>query len=245
MNKITINKMPELPFELSEALNQMRINLSFCGSDIKTVMVTSSAPNEGKSFIAMNLWKMVAELGTPTLIIDCDLRGSGLRAKYAFSSTSQIAGCVHYLAGKAELEDVIYETNIPNAYIIPVAKTVSNPTILLENERFGKMIEECKKKFGMIILDTPPLGSVADALNIATYCDGTVLIVRSGDTPRKVVDDSVQMLRRTEVPLLGIVLNRADIGGRSNLYYKRYYRSGYYYKYKGYGYGTPNQPKTK
>lgn len=243
MNKITINKMPELPFEVSEALNQMRINLSFCGSDIKTVMVTSSAPNEGKSFIAMNLWKMVAELGTPTLIIDCDLRRSALRAKYAFSSTSQIAGCVHYLAGKAELEDVIYETNIPNAYIIPVAKTVSNPTILLENERFGKMIEECKKKFGMIILDTPPLGSVADALNIATYCDGTVLVVRSGDTPRKVVDDSVQMLRRTEVPLLGIVLNRADIGGRSNLYYKRYYRSGYYYK--GYGYGTPNQPKTK
>ena len=243
MNKITINKMPELPFEVSEALNQMRINLSFCGSDIKTIMVTSSAPNEGKSFIAMNLWKMVAELGTPTLIIDCDLRKSVLRAKYAFSSTSQIAGCVHYLAGKAELEDVIYETNIPNAYIIPVAKTVSNPTILLENERFGKMIEECKKKFGMIILDTPPLGSVADALNIATYCDGTVLVVRSGDTPRKVVDDSVQMLRRTEVPLLGIVLNRADIGGRSNLYYKRYYRSGYYYK--GYGYGTPHQPKTK
>lgn len=243
MNKITINKMPKLPFELSEALNQMRINLSFCGSDIKTVMVTSSAPNEGKSFIAMNLWKMVAELGTPTLIIDCDLRKSGLRAKYAFSSTSQIAGCVHYLAGKAELEDVIYETNIPNAYIIPVAKTVSNPTILLENERFGKMIEECKKKFGMIILDTPPLGSVADALNIATYCDGTVLVVRSGDTPRKVVDDSVQMLRRTEVPLLGIVLNRADIGGRSNLYYKRYYRSGYYYK--GYGYGTQNRPKTE
>ena len=245
MKKITINKMPELPFEVSEALNQMRINLSFCGNDIKTIMITSSAPNEGKSFIAMQLWKMTAELGTPTLIIDCDLRKSALRAKYGFSASEQITGCVHYLAGKAELNDVIYETNIPNAYIIPVAKTVSNPTILLENERFGKMIEECRKKFGTIIIDTPPLGSVADAMNIATYCDGTVLVVRSGDTPRKAVDDSVQMLRRTEVPLLGIVLNRADIDGKSNLYYRRYYKSGYYYKGYGYGYGKSGQHQKK
>ena len=87
--------------------------------------------------------------------------------------------------------------------------------------------------------DTPPLGSVADALNIARHCDGSVLAVRSGDTPRKVVENSVQLLRRAESPLLGIVLNRADVNNRSSAYYHRYYHSNYYYKgYRGgYGYG--------
>ena len=76
---------------------------------------------------------------------------------------------------------------------------------------------------------------MADALKIATHCDGTVLVVRSGDTPRKLVEDSVQLLRRTETPLLGVVLNRADIGSKSNMYYRRYYRSSYYYNGDGYG----------
>ena len=229
MNKIQINKLPELPWDVSEAVNQLRINLSFCGSDVKTIMVTSSTPNEGKSFVTLQLWKMIAEMGTPVLHIDCDFRKSVLRSRYAFSTDGHMKGGPHYLAGQAELDDVIYETNIENGYIIPVAKTVTNPSILLENPRFAEMIAECKKRFGLILIDTPPLGSVADALNIATHCDGTVLVVHCGETPRKLVANSVQQLKRTETPLLGIVLNGAKTDG-SNLYYKKYYgKSGYYY----------------
>lgn len=230
MKKITIGKMPQLPFEMSEAINQLRVNLSFCGSNVKTIMVTSSTPNEGKSFVTMQLWRMIAELGTPTLLIDCDFRKSEIRRKYGLSTPGHLLGGVHYLAGKAELDDVIYETNIPNGYILPVAKNVTNPTILLESERFGQMMEQCCEKFGVILVDTPPLGSVADALNIATHCDGTVLVVRSGETPRKLVGNSVQLLQRTEVPLLGVVLNRAEVNSKSSMYYNRYYKSGYYYK---------------
>ena len=65
-----------LPFDVTEALNQLRINLGFCGDQIKTIMVTSSVPNEGKSFVTMQLWKMIAEVGTPAILIDCDLRNS-------------------------------------------------------------------------------------------------------------------------------------------------------------------------
>jgi len=238
MNKLQINKMPQLPFEVSEAINQLRINLSFCGSDVKTIMITSSTPNEGKSFVTMQLWRTIAELGTPTVLIDCDFRKSKMRSKYGMSASGHLTGGVHYLAGKAELADVIYETNVPNGYIIPVAKTVTNPNILLESERFAEMIEQCRQRFGIVLIDTPPIGSVADALNIATHCDGTVLVVRGSETPRKVVGDSVQQLKRTGVPLLGVVLNRAEVNSRSSLYYKRYYKSGFYYK--GYGYGEPN-----
>ena len=116
MKKITIGKMPQLPFEMSEAINQLRVNLSFCGSNVKTIMVTSSTPNEGKSFVTMQLWRMIAELGTPTLLIDCDFRKSEIRRKYGLSTSGHLLGGVHYLAGKAELDDVIYETNIPNGY---------------------------------------------------------------------------------------------------------------------------------
>lgn len=245
MNKLQINRLPELPFAVSEALNQLRINLSFCGSNVKTIMVTSSMPNEGKSFVTMQLWKMIAELGTSVLYIDCDFRKSVIRSKYALSTSGQMKGGAYYLAGQATLDEVIYETNIPNGYIIPVAKTVANPTILLENANFTKMIEECKKRFDIILIDTPPLGSVADALNIAKHCDGTVLVVRSGDTPRKAVANSVQLLKRTEVPLLGIVLNRAKVDG-SNLYYKKYYgRSGYGYYYGGGGESGGKEVKNK
>lgn len=237
MKELHIRNLPELPFDMTEAFNQLRVNLGFCGDKVKTVMVTSSVPNEGKSFVAVQLWKQIAEVGTPTLLIDCDLRNSELRSKYGISSTEKLLGGAHYLAGRAELDDVLYQTNIPNAYILPVASSIANPTILLESERFSQMLETCKKMFGYILLDTPPLGSVADALNIATHCDGTVLVVRSGSTPRKMVDNSVQLLKRTETPLLGVVLNRADMNSKSNVYYHRYYRSGYYYHNKEYGYG--------
>lgn len=103
------------------------------------------------------------------------------------------------------------------------------------------MMDYCRKNFAYVLVDTPPLGSVADALNIAQYCDGSILVVRSGDTSRKIVDNSVQMLKRTESPLLGLVLNRVDVESRSNPYYRRYYGSDYSYKngyrYGGYGYG--------
>lgn len=97
------------------------------------------------------------------------------------------------------------------------------------------MIQNCRDVFDIVIVDTPPLGSVADALNISTRCDGTLLVVRSNAVPRKLVENSVQLLKRTETPLLGIALNRMDVGKKSSLYYDRYYRYGNYHKYYGYG----------
>lgn len=242
MKQLDIRNMPQLPFNMAEALNQLRVNLGFCGEEVKTIMLTSSTPNEGKSFLSVQLWKMMAEVGTPTVLIDCDFRNSEMRRKYALSSAEKIIGGAHYLAGKAELQDVIYQTNVENGFMIPVTTAIANPTMLLENARFAKMIEECSKMFGYVLVDTPPIGSVADALNIATHCDGTVLVVRSGETPRKMVDNSVQLLRRTGTPLLGIVLNRANVGSKSNMYYHRYYKSSYYYN--GYG-DSPKPGKTK
>lgn len=240
MKELELHTMPELPFSVAEALNQLRINLGFCGDQIKKIMLTSSVPNEGKSFLTVQLWKMIAEVGTPVLLIDCDLRNSEMRRKYGVRSLNgeKLMGAVHYLAGQAPIQDVIYKTNIPNGFMIPVASTVANPTILLESPQFAKMLAYCAERFPYILIDTPPLGSVADGLNIARFCDGSVLVVRSGVTPRKLVENSAQLLKRAESPLLGIVLNRADVGSRASAYYQRYYGSS------DYGYGRSHSHNT-
>ena len=95
MKRLEIGRLPQLPFDMTEALNQLRVNLSFCGDSVKTIMVTSSVPGEGKSFLVMQLWKMVAELGIPTLLIDCDLRKSEIRNKYNIRSDEAITGVAH------------------------------------------------------------------------------------------------------------------------------------------------------
>ena len=226
MNKLIIQNLPELPFDVEEAINQLRVNLGFCGDQIKTIIVTSSLPNEGKSFIAVYLWKMLAGLGSSTLLIDCDLRKSEMRAKYGISSTEKITGIAHYLAGKVELQDAIYSTNIPNGFFLPLSRPIANPAILLENERFSSMTKQCREIFDFILIDTPPLGRVADALKIATHVDGTVMVVRSGQTPRKVVEDAMGQLQRTGTPLLGLVLNRVEAKQKGS-YYRRYYSGDY------------------
>ena len=129
MKELELNKIPDLPFDVTEALNQLRINLGFCGDQIKTIMVTSSVPNEGKSFVTMQLWKMIAEVGTPAILIDCDLRNSEMRRKYGVRilRNEKLLGVPHYLAGQAEIEDVIYKTNVPNGYMIPVTSARTPP----------------------------------------------------------------------------------------------------------------------
>lgn len=238
MKQANLTTLPELPFPVEESLNQLRISLGYCGEDVKTIMITSSLPNEGKSFIAMNLWRMMASVGSKVVLIDCDLRNSVVRTKYGFTTEGEMHGIVHYLAGRADVEDVVYQTNLPNAYLVPVVTNVASPSMLLEGRRFRMLIEACRQVFDYVIVDTPPLGSVADAMNIAGCCDGNLLVVRSDDVPKRIVRDSVDMLRMTGKPLLGVVLNRVMVNSKSSsYYYKRYYKYGSYY-YNRYHYNS-------
>lgn len=254
MKQAVMSNFVELPFAVEESLNQLRINLGYTGEDIKTIMITSTLPNEGKSFIATNLWRMMASVGNKVVLLDCDLRNSTVKAKYNLKSDEELKGIVHYLSGQADVEDVIYKTNVPNGFIVPVINNVSSPAMLLEGRRFKLLLEACRQVFDYVIVDTPPLGSVADALNIVSQCDGSLLVVRSGEIPRRMVADSLAMLKKTGKPMLGVVLNRVMSNGSSkSYYYKRYYHYGKYYsryynyynRYGGYGYGYGKQDHSK
>ena len=154
MNSVTFENLPELPFAAAESINQLRVNLSLCGKDIKSIMITSCEPNEGKSFVSLSLVRSIAASGARVLLIDCDLRNSTYRRKYNLCpGGARIPGIADVLAGRAGLQDVIYRTNIPHAYILPVTSTLPNPSFLLENGVLDQIISQCREIYDYIIVD--------------------------------------------------------------------------------------------
>lgn len=228
---------PQLPYSIQEAVNRLRINISFLGSDVRKIMIVSSEPNEGKSFVAINLWNQMAEAGEKTVFIDADMRNSTLCTKYDLKRTDdkELLGTSHLLAGNASLSQVMMHTKYGLGDIIPNVENIVNPSMLLESNVFSTLVNGLADHYRYVFIDAPPLGLVSDAERIGNMCDGAILCVRSGVTPKGVVKESVRQLERAGCPLLGIVLNRVNEnkGG-----YGKYGKYGKYGGYYGSYYGT-------
>ena len=230
-------QLPELNFAAEEALKRLRINIKFVSAEIKTIMVTSSVPNEGKSFISLYLWKMLAESGVKVLYMDLDLRNSVMLKKYAVDTGKRRCGLEHYLSGIKGKQDIIYETNYENAHIIPCANILENPANLFDDPNFPLLLKELREEYRYILIDTPPVIHVTDSAQIASVCDGCIFVVHSGSTSKKLVQQAARQLHDAGCTILGSVLNCVETGS------KRYgYGSGYGY---GYGYGSDKKEKKK
>ena len=144
MKKLNV-EFQELPYAVEEAMNRLRINIKFCGKNTKKILITSSMPNEGKSSIAINLWKMLAEAGFPTVLVDVDLRKSVIKERHHINDTEKLQDLGYYLSGQAEIEDVVYETQVENAYIVPCMNLLENPSALLEDARFAEILDKLAK----------------------------------------------------------------------------------------------------
>jgi len=231
MKQLNIENTGSLPYNVEEALNRLRINFGFIGPEYKKIIVTSSTPNEGKSFVAVNLWRMLAESGKNVVLVDGDIRKSVLRTRHRITTKedTEMQGLAYYLAGQASVEDIIYGTNVPNGYMIPISYTVSNPSLLLQSERFPKLLDALAKSFDYVLVDTPPVSAVADGNLIASYCDGALFVVRGGVTPRKLIASSIKQLEAANCKVLGVVLNRVEM--QNSAYYYKYNKNGYYYSH--------------
>lgn len=238
MKKLNLT-IEDMPYAAEEALNRLRVNIKFCGKNTKKILITSSVPNEGKSTVSVHLWKLLAEAGFPTVLVDVDLRKSEHNTILKMQGVEE--GINHYLSGMAEYEDVVYETNIPNGHWVPIAELLENPSTLLEDPRLEELLNRLSEDYRYVIIDTPPLDNISDGALIASMSDGAVLVVRCAETPKNIVKQSLQQIDRVGCPLLGVVLNRAEVkGGAFQKYYGRY---GKYTKYGSY-YG-PDEKKNR
>ncbi|HEO5205294.1 TPA: polysaccharide biosynthesis tyrosine autokinase [Streptococcus agalactiae] len=144
-----------------EYFNAIRTNIQFSGKENKILAITSVREGEGKSTTSTSLALSLAQAGFKTLLIDADTRNSVMSG--TFKATGTIKGLTNYLSGNADLGDIICETNVPRLMVVPSGKVPPNPTALLQNAYFNKMIEAIKNIFDYIIIDTPPIGLVVDA----------------------------------------------------------------------------------
>ena len=227
---------PELPYSIEEAINRLRINVSFFGSDIRKIMIISSEPNEGKSFVAMSLWKQMALAKEKTILVDSDMRNSVMVDTYKIirQDGRELWGMSHFLSDNKKLIDCVLSTDNEYADLLPNVKNIINPSMLLESNRFARLLDVLAERYRYVFLDAPPLGLVSDGERIGHLCDGAILTVRSGVTPKSIIRNSVSQLERAGCPILGVVLNRAGggHGGYYKKYYGKYYGSDYYKKTK-------------
>lgn len=226
MNKLTIH-LEDMDYNTEEELKTLRTNLIFCGADKKVVMITSTAPGEGKSNTSLNLAVSLAKLNKRVLLMDLDLRKSVLISKCDAQQVKY--GMSHFLSGQCQLTDAIYTTNVPKLHIAMAGPAGPNPTELLSGEIFQKMIKSLREVYDYILIDTAPLGLVIDTAIVARECDGALIVVEAGKIKYRQVQKVKAQIEDSGCPVLGAVLNKVDYTGN------RYARYGKYGKYGKYG----------
>jgi len=215
---------------IAECTRAVRTNLLFMSPDkpLKRMLVTSSGPQEGKSTTAINLGIAMAQSGQKVLIIDTDMRRPRLHKAFGVPNDVGVSSLV---VGEGTLEAAIKTTEVPGLYLLPCGPVPPNPAELLHTRAFGELLETLDGKYDRVILDSPPVGAVADAVVLATRVNGVVLVLKSGVTHRDVAKRTVRALNDVKAVMLGAVLNDVNLD-RSR--YGDYY---YGYAYRNYGYG--------
>lgn len=224
MNELIVVNKPNCA--ISEEIKKIRTNIKFASvnEDIKIIMVTSSVPSEGKSFVSANLAASFAVNGEKTLIIDCDLR-RGRQKKLFDVSVKTTEGLSNLLIDKAWEEaypKYLKKTKVDNLYLLPTGPYPANTSELLASLKTRKVFEKLKAKFDVIILDCPPVIGLNDSLVISGLADMSLIVTKYGQTPIEVLEKTKKSLDAVGAPRINVVLNQVDTKVNS-YYYKSYY----------------------
>jgi len=247
-SKLIVGRSPKSP--ASEAFRTLRTSLQFAkdGSSIKTVMVTSSRPNEGKSLITANLAISTAQLGLKTLLVDLDLRKPVQHQLFEKEQEPGIMDIIltpnknfdlkrtdilnneesinaHYVQEVTSLfNKARHQIEMGNLHLLTCGKIPPNPSEILSSGAIKKMFDSFKERYDVIILDAPPVLAVTDATIIAQLTDGIIIVIRAGKNSQKEILRTKELLQRAKGTLIGSVLNDIETGS----YYGYYYDSKYY-----------------
>jgi capsular exopolysaccharide synthesis family protein len=231
---------------LAESFRSIRTSLKYYVKENETavVSITSTVSSEGKTFISVNLASIIAMLGKKVLVIGLDLRKPRLNKVFKID---YVTGMSNYLSGNCTYEEVIKETSVKNLYFAPSGPRPPNPSELIDTELMKEFITRAKGEFNYIIIDTPPVGLVTDALLLTRYVDVNLFIVRQRMTSRSSIEMMEQLRQQGDLRNMAIIINDISIKGYYG-YGMRYgyaHGYGYYYGhsyygskyYGGYGYG--------
>lgn len=207
-------------FVTVEAFKTLRSNLLFSGSDIKTIVITSTFENEGKSTVSAELSKSLAEIGKKTIMLDADMRKSVTLRRNL--KTQNVMGLSELLSGQATIEQVLYNTQLSEFDIIFSGHFPPNPVELLSSPKFAELLEQMKQRYDYIIIDTPPLAPVIDAAVISAHCDGAIMVVSPGKAKIKETLAAKEQLLKSGCKILGAVVNNT-IHKHGDIISKKYY----------------------
>ncbi len=218
--KLIVKNDPRSP--ISEQYRTIRTNIQFStvDSEIRTLMITSSGPGEGKSTTTANLATVFAQQGNRVLLVDADMRKPTVH--YTFSITNTF-GLTSVLTKQSNLSEAATQIDTSSLFVLPCGPIPPNPSELISSRAMDEFIDSALNEFDLILFDTPPVLVVTDAQLLANKCDGTVLVTSSGFTEKENALKAKDQLTNSKAKLLGVILNNKK-QDQSQQYY--YYHSG-------------------
>jgi capsular exopolysaccharide synthesis family protein len=216
---------------IAECCRVVRTNILFSSPDkpLKTMLVTSSNPSEGKTMTVVNLGIVMAQSGHRTLLVDTDMRRPRLHRSFGVPNQTGISTVT---VGKSTIEEAIKRTDVPNLDVLPCGPVPPNPSELLHTDRFAAVLADCAKRYDRIILDSPPTSAVTDPAVLGNLADAVVLVVKAAETTREAAMHARRQLTGAKAHLCGVIVNAIDFSNPAygyDYYYRNYYRYGYTY----------------
>ena len=207
------HRSPKL--SITEQYRQIRTNIMYSSVDkeIKTIMITSPEPFDGKTTTAANLAIVLAQQEKQVVLVDADLRKPSIHNTF---NVRNIAGLTSVLTKRVSLSRSILKTDVPNLDILISGPIPPNPSELLDSKAMETVMNELEDRYDYVVIDTPPVMAVTDSQIMANKCDGVVLVVASGKTRKDRAMAAKELLEKTNAPLIGVVMNR--VKSKSNYY---------------------------
>lgn len=210
---------------ISEAYRVLRTNVQYSNIDkqLKTIVVTSSGPMEGKTTTVVNLAVTFAQAGSRVLLIDSDLRKPKI---HGFFMLSKDKGLTNLIASHEDHKRYINSSDISNLDILTCGTIPPNPSEVLGSNSMKQFIQKVSKEYDIILIDTPPVGLVTDAAIVSTYVDGTILVANSGHVEIESIKRAKELLDQVNANIIGVVLNKLDKKSGKNRFSDHYYYEG-------------------
>jgi capsular exopolysaccharide synthesis family protein len=213
---------------IAEAFRSLRTNIQYAGVDrpIKTLLITSPSPEDGKSTVASNLGVVIAQNARQVVLMEGDLRHPAVHKRMGLPNESGLSAL--FVGALEQLDSVMQRSHIPGLAVLSSGGIPPNPSELLDSERTRRILDYINERAEMVLIDAPPVMAVADAVVLAPHVDGVLLVARVGKTKIPAIKQAVEQLRRVGGNLIGVVMTSVDAKGAR---YSRYYH--YYYSHYG------------